>query len=491
MRILAASLAIAVIMTSAVRDADAYVIYRAEGTHNLGNDLHDIEEGLTPPRTVDFGDFSFRGALCPAPGTPNFACARVFAQVDLLEGRRVVLRSESRLTRTDSNGLATIELVAATADVQITDIDTVTSSPVGTAFVNVLLSGTESATTSAPGRIVPAAFHTIRINGVLADCTVGLCRVEVPDWTDWGGYLRMTLRTDARVTNPEAGSFGGWSAEMISDFSNTLELVAIELYDTSGQPMTDAQIRVGDGMGGVLFDIPTTITPTTTSVPSSTSTTSTLPAALDDVRCYPAKTARGTPKLTPRTVRLVDELEDKSTVVEAVSSLCNPAGRDGDGIGDPTAQLACYKIKDAKGQPKFAGRDVLTSDQLGDLALRLAPATTLCVPSAPAVDHFKCYPAKIEKGTAAFMPRTVTVADQFETKSVEITKPLAVCLAANKNDEGVPRPGDRLVCYAAKDAKKQPAFEKRTVAIANQFGELSLEVKKSNRFCLPASVVLQ
>ena len=41
-------------------DAGALVTYRAEGTHNLGNDLHDIEEGVTPPQTVNFGDFSFR-----------------------------------------------------------------------------------------------------------------------------------------------------------------------------------------------------------------------------------------------------------------------------------------------------------------------------------------------------------------------------------------------------------------------------------------------
>jgi hypothetical protein len=492
MRILAAFLAIAAITTGAVRDAGAIVIYRAEGTHNLGSGGIDINEGFAP-QTVSFGNFSYGGALCPAPGTPNFACGRVFAQADLVQGRRVVLRSESRLTKTNSNGLATLELVAAIADVQIYT-GTATSSPVGTAYVDLLLSGTESATTSEPGRIVPEAFHTLRVNGTLTQCTVGaLCKVEMPDWN--GEYVRLTLRTDARVTNPEAGSLGGWSAEMISDFSNTLELVAIELYDTNGQRITDAQVTVGDGMGGILFDIPTSVEETTTTTivttTTSTSTTSTLPVALDDLRCYPAKTAKGTPKPAPRTVRLVDDLEDKSTVVEAVTSLCNPAGRNGDGIGDPTAQLACYKIKDAKSQPKFAGRDVLTSDQLGDLALRLAPATALCVPSAPTVDHFKCYAAKIRKGTPAFVPRTVTVTDQFETKTVEITKPLAVCTAVNKNDEGVPRPDDRLVCYAGKEAKKQPAFEKRTVAIANQLGEQTLEVKKSNRVCLPATVVLQ
>ena len=498
MRILAASLAIAVIMTGAVRDAGAIVIYRAEGTHNLGSGGYDLDEGYTP-QTVTFGNFSFNGALCPAPGTPNFACGRVFAQADLVQGRQVVLRSESRLTRGNSSGLAALELVAATADVQIYT-GTATPSPVGTAYVDLLLSGTESATTSEPGRIVPEAFHTLRVNGTLTQCTVGaLCKVEMPDWN--GEYLRLTLRTDARVTNPEAGSLGGWSAEMISDFSNTLELVAIELYDTNGQHMTDARVTVGDGMGGVLFDIPTSVeetttttiatTTTSTSVSSSTSTTSTLPLTLDDVRCYPAKTAKGTPKLAPRTVTLVDDIETKRTIVEAVTSLCNPAGRDGDGIDDPPAQLACYKIKDDKGQPKFVARDVLTSDAFGDLALRLSGASALCVPSAPAVDHFKCYAAKLQKGTPAFLPRTVTVADQFETKSVEITKPLAVCLPVDKNDEGVPRPDDRLVCYAAKDAKKQPAFAKRIVAIANQFGEQSLEVKKSNRLCLPASVVLQ
>ncbi len=490
MRILAASLVVTAVLAGAVQHADAFVIYRAEGTSNLGNSPpFGITEGTTPPITRSFGDFSFNGRACPAVGTPNFACARVFAQADLVQGRRVVLRAEARLTRTDTDGVAPLELVAATADVQIYNIGTVTSSPVGTAYVQLALSGTESATTTAPGRIIPEAFHTLRINGALVECSVGaLCKIEVPEWSSQ--YLRMTLRTDARVTNPEYLSFAGWSAEMVSDFSNTLKLVAIELYDTNGNLIPDAQVVVGDGMGGTLFEIPTSVETTTTTT-IVTTTTTTLPVALDDVRCYPAKTAKGTPKPAPRTVRLVDDLEDESTVVEAVASLCNPAGRDGDGIDDPTAQLACYKMKDAKGQPKFAGRDVVTSDPLGDLALRLAGAATLCVPSAPGVDHFKCYAAKVQKGTPAFVPRTATITDQFETKSVEITKPLAVCLPVDKNGEGVPRPDDRLVCYAAKDAKQQPAFEKRIVAIANQLGEQSLDVKKSNRVCLSASVVLQ
>ncbi len=255
--------------------------------------------------------------------------------------------------------------------------------------------------------------------------------------------------------------------------------------------------RIVDARCEVVLPTTTTSisTSSSTSVTSSTVTTSTLPP-LDDVRCYPSRTAKGTPKFSARTVRLADDFEDKSVIVEAIASICPPAGLDGDAIDDPTAHLACYKTKDAKGQPAFAGRDVLTTDRFGGLALRLGRASTLCLPAgadggpvAAGLDHFKCYPAKLRKGTPAFVARTVTVTDRFETKSVVVGKPLAVCTAADKNDEGVPRPGDRLVCYAAKDARKQLAFEKRTAVVADQFGALTLEVKKSNRLCVPASVV--
>lgn len=478
MRTLAAALVVAVALTSIVRNADAFVIYRAEGTSNLGSSPpFGITEGTTPPVTRNFGDFSFNGRACPAVGTPNFACARVFAQADLVQGRRVVLRAAARLTRTDTDGVAPLELVAATADVQLFNIGTVTSSPVGTAYVQLALSGTESATTTAPGRILPEAFHTVRVNGALTECSVGtLCTVEVPEWSS--EYLRMTLRTDARVTNPEYLSFAGWSAEMVSDFSNTLELVAIELYDTNGNFIPDAQVIVGDGMGGTLFEIPTSVeaTTTTTSTPTTSTsvTTSTLPLRSDH-RCYPARTAKGTPKFVSRTVRLTDVFEDKNVVVGAVSSLCNPTA------GDASAHRTCHAITDAKGEPKFAGRDVATSDDLGALTLRLARATTLCLPSVPSDGDLKCYPAKPTKGARPFVPRTVTVSDRFETKDVVVTKPYAVCTSVARSDE-------HLVCYATKDAKKQPAFAKRTVPVVSRFGELTVEVKKANRLCLPASV---
>ncbi len=234
-----------------------------------------------------------------------------------------------------------------------------------------------------------------------------------------------------------------------------------------------------------------TTTSSSTSTTSSTVTTSTVP--LDHFRCYPGKPAKGTPKFASRTVRLADDLEDKSTVVDSVASLCNPADKAGEGIADPTAHLACYKIKPVTKKPKFVARDVVTADQFGSLSLRVSGAATLCVPSEKdglpslqALDHFKCYRAKVTKGKPAFAERTVAVTDQFETKNVVVLKPLALCAAVNKNEEGVRRPSARLVCYQTKDVKGQSGFAKRTAAVRNQFGTLTLEVKKPKTLCLPA-----
>jgi hypothetical protein len=508
---LVVSLAVIAVALGAVRDAGAIVLYRAEGGWHFGSSQgFDLKEQTTP-QTVFFGDFSYGGALCPAPGTANFLCAHVFSKADVVGGRRLTLHAEARLKRTNANGLTSQELVYAGAQVFIAHIGTATPSPVGYAYINLGMTGTRSQSASH-GSLVPEAYATVRVNGVVMQCSADSCpRAQVPGWD--GQYLTLTLRSDARVTNPQPGVITGWDAEMIADFSDTLELLAIELHDVDDQPIPGAELWVEDGQGNRLFDIPTSLesttsTSTTSSTTSSTllgstSTTSTsvtsttLQPALDHFRCYPGKTAKGTPKFESRTVRLVDDFEDKSTVVSAVASLCNPADKQGEGIADATAHLACYKIADAKGQPKLSPAEVVTSDQFGSLALRLSAAAALCVPSekdgepsALALDHFKCYRAKVPKGAARFVERTVVVTDQFETKTMTVAKPVAVCAAVDKNGEGVRRPSDRLVCYATKDAKRQPAFPGRTVQVHNQFGDLVLRVKASKTLCVPASLAL-
>ncbi len=486
--------------------ADATVTYRAEaGWLFFASEVFDIETGNTPGQTVTF---TRGGVPCPAPTGPNYICAHAFAKADLVDGRRIALRADARLKRVDSNGLSFQELVYAFADVSLFNLEVVSPSPVGYAYVNLALSGTRTATAS-DASLVPQAFVTVTVNGVVVQCDGVVCPpLRVPDF---GGSLRMQLRSDARVTNPNAGMFSGWDAEMVANYRDTLELVSIVLHDVNDQPIPGAQIFVGDGSGNRLFDIPATADPTTTTttIPGGSTTTSTTTTAvttsttsstlppLDPYRCYPGKTTKGTPKLAARTVRLADALGDTSVIVNAVDSLCHPAGVDGSGIANSTAALACYDTKAPKGAPKFQQRDVQTSDRFGELSVRLSGAASLCVPSeadgvaAPfPVDHVQCYRAKVMKGAPAFVQRTVAVTDGLEARNVIVQKPVLLCAAADKNAEGVRRPSDRLVCYATKDVKGQADFAKRTSAVTNQLGELSLDLKGSKTLCVPATAVL-
>ncbi len=105
----------------------------------------------------------------------------------------------------------------------------------------------------------------------------------------------------------------------------------------------------------------------------------------DHFKCHGAKVVKGTPEFQPREVILADQFETKLTRLTKPVSMCNPVDKNGEGIRDPAAHLTCYKIKDVETKPKqpnFEKRNVVVSNQFGDLTLAVLKADTLCVPSA-------------------------------------------------------------------------------------------------------------
>ena len=498
-------------------DADAVVLYRAEGgLFFFGTSVFDINSDAMPPQTVTFE----RGVMpCPAPGTPNlpnFVCARAFAKADLVDGRRLTLHTEARLTRIDANGVLAFEQALALAEVNILEMGIATASPVGYAYVNLGLTGFRSQFASHAS-LVPRAFSTLTVNGTVVQCSGTLPgagagmgppvpppraargrRREEPGPRRHHGLGRRDdrrLQRHARAARHRAprrqrpadsrrpglgrGRAGQSSLRHPDDGREHDDDHGLDVHDLQQRDDDQHPERVDDDVDQHVDDV---------------EHRDDVHRAAGPLPVLPGKTAKGTPKFESRMVRLVDDLEDRNTLVESVASLCNPADKNGEGIADPTAHLACYKIKDVKGQPKFVARDVVTSDQFGNLSLRVSGAATLCVPSEKdgvsslhPVDHFKCYRAKVTKRTPSFEKRTVAVTDQFETKNVVILKPLALCAAVSKNGEAVRRPSDRLVCYETKDVKGQSAFAKRTAAVQNQFGNLILEVKKPKTL-VPAGV---
>lgn len=100
-------------------------------------------------------------------------------------------------------------------------------------------------------------------------------------------------------------------------------------------------------------------------------------------------------------------------------------------------------------------------------------------------DHFQCYQA-VDLGTPRFVRQDVTLTDQFETKLTTVMWPDFFCNPVDKNGEGINDPTAHLTCYKIKDGRGQPRLERRDVVVEDQFGELTLTVRKAEALCLPS-----
>jgi hypothetical protein len=189
---------------------------------------------------------------------------------------------------------------------------------------------------------------------------------------------------------------------------------------------------------------------------------------------------------------LEDDLATSTVDVIEARRFCSPADKNGE---DPTApadpdHLEGYKIRQRT--PKFARvRNRVITNQFGTQALTLVKPDFLLVPSAksvvapppplaiPAVDHFKCY-----RVSGRFRRSGVTVSDQFGTISVDIKRPIRLCLAANKNGEGFLDQSARLLCYKVRPRSHFTA--PGTVFVNNQFGPDTFGVFRPTELCVPS-----
>jgi len=220
---------------------------------------------------------------------------------------------------------------------------------------------------------------------------------------------------------------------------------------------------------------------------------------LDHFKCY--KTKQIGDRFDPRQVVLTDQFNTERVNVVRPEAFCNPVDKDGSGINDPTAHLACYKIRDVRGDefPKFMKQRVEVTDQFGTRTLLLKKVRSLCLPSSKApvgevpgppptgLDHFKCYKTK-QLGTR-FDPRQVVLTDQFNTERVRVVRPEAFCTPVDKDGSGINNPTAHLTCYKIRDVRGDefPKFTKRRVEVGDQFGTHSLLLKKTRTLCLPSS----
>ena len=88
------------------------------------------------------------------------------------------------------------------------------------------------------------------------DCTPtqNVRKVTVTDWTPSQGFV-LTLRSDVAAVAP-FGTPGGWDAEVVADFSDTLEVLAIQLLDENDDPIPGVTLTALDDNGDPLVTFP-------------------------------------------------------------------------------------------------------------------------------------------------------------------------------------------------------------------------------------------
>jgi YVTN family beta-propeller protein/cysteine-rich repeat protein len=106
--------------------------------------------------------------------------------------------------------------------------------------------------------------------------------------------------------------------------------------------------------------------------------------AANHYKCYRVKTTLGTPKF-PKDVQVsvADQFETRLYDVKKPRRLCVPVDKNGEGIPHPAANVMCYQVKRASGQPKHAriAKLIHTANQFGTGRLDTIQEEELCVPA--------------------------------------------------------------------------------------------------------------
>jgi len=254
-------LAIAVFGTAALpTSADALIFYEV-GAGFRQPELFDFKEDIVPQK-IDFGEFSFGGALCPAPGTPNFLCASVLSEAGN-NGGRLFLRSKARIKRTNADPMFGETAAYADTVIEITEMGGYVGTPPKVAFYFGLSGTLQKTTTSGAVTVQAFAQATLQAGtggGVQCfgeiDCLPSSApkKLVVTGWTPSQGF-RVRLRSDVAAVAP-FGTPGGWDAEVVADFADTLEILAIEVLDENDVPIPGVQLTALDGEGKPVVTFP-------------------------------------------------------------------------------------------------------------------------------------------------------------------------------------------------------------------------------------------
>lgn len=222
-------------------------------------------------------------------------------------------------------------------------------------------------------------------------------------------------------------------------------------------------------------------------------TVNTFCGGLDHFLCYKAKKARSIP------VTLSDALDTGAFTVGSVQRVCTPTDKNDEGLADADTHLTVHKLVG----PHVLRTGLSVTEQFGSFNINTKSNFALMVPAAktipPAlppssppgppsvVDHYRCLRFKFAPGSPPF-PNNVTASavDQFGTRALKVKKPDTLCIATDKNGEGVNRPNAHLMCHKVSPG---PSHTVPIAQLLDQFGPFSSKLKKERELCIPATIV--
>jgi len=140
-------------------------------------------------------------------------------------------------------------------------------------------------------------------------------------------------------------------------------------------------------------------------------------------------------------------------------------------------------------------KNVDVTNAFGTVTVNVSRPDRLLVPTAKSVtgppaplavvdNHFKCYRLTGARQRVGGL----NITDQFGSIAIDIKRPLHLCLAADKNDEGIPNPGSAMLCYQVRGVR--PGTAPNLVYTNNQFGDDQFPFFGPRDLCVPSTVVL-
>lgn len=223
-------------------------------------------------------------------------------------------------------------------------------------------------------------------------------------------------------------------------------------------------------------------------------------AAINHFTCYEVR------KLPFETVNVDVEnpFGPTSIDVKKPKRLCNPTNKNGE---DPLAPIADehfvgYRTKQTEPRRVELQRGLTVTNQFGTLLVDAKKPDIFMVPSAKSevgpplpladplpIDHYECYRVRSAKATFP----TVEIEDQFGPLTLEVKRPRSVCIATDLMGNGILEPEVHLACYKVKTAKRTPRFPGRDlVFVSNAFGNAQgldfLTVTRPTEICLPSTI---